>query len=44
MESTDKTPSEFQCSLHFPKLPYCMEGFRFFPVAVEIKPKISGGE
>lgn len=48
MESTDKPPADFECSLHFP-LPICTERFNFFPITVEIKPRaklidFSGGE
>ena len=38
------TGSRTDCSVHFPWLPRCMEGFKFFPASVEIKPKISGGD
>ena len=43
MEPNDKVASAFECELHFP-IPLCMEQFNFYPVTVELKPKITGGE
>ena len=38
------TGSKTECYLRFPTYPTVMEGLNFFPITVEIKPKISGGE